>query len=234
MWWYILRRCILDLRVEVFTENMAIDALKYSSAPGPFGDRGDTLRWGLMAGSAAWRTPYLRCCPFFPVQRQPTELPATTEGRWRRRHLSPGHKAGLLTVLLMCTGCAFQVTPGVDKGVTLFKGDQPKNWRVPPQKLDARLGHPCSPFFNLVDGILVLFGAFMPSRLSSHPSFPRVFTASSLSLDLELRVHGVCPLLARHRLAIWRVAVSRPWCAPYFLSLHCSGFNFFLDSLMSH
>ena len=58
--------------------------------------------------------------PFsFPVQPQSTELPATTEGRWRRRHLSPGHKAGLLTVLLTCTGCAFQVTPGVEKGVTL-------------------------------------------------------------------------------------------------------------------
>ena len=57
---------------------------------------------------------------------------------------------------------------------------------------------------------------------------------SSLSYDLELRVHSVCPLLARHRLAIWRVVVSRPWYAPYFLSLHCSGFNFFLDSLMSH
>ena len=57
---------------------------------------------------------------------------------------------------------------------------------------------------------------------------------SSLSYDLELRVHSVCPLLARHRLAIWRVAVSRPWYAPYFLSLHSTGYNFFLDSLMSH
>ena len=35
-------------------------------------------------------------------------------------------------------------------------------------------------------------------------------------------------------LAIWSVAVSRPWYAPYFLSLHCSRFNFFLDNLMSH
>ena len=57
---------------------------------------------------------------------------------------------------------------------------------------------------------------------------------SSLSLDLELRVHGACPLLARHGLAIWRVAVSRPRYAPYFLSLRSTGYNFFLDSLMSH
>ena len=74
----------------------------------------------------------------------------------------------------------------------------------------------------------------MPSRLSSRTLS---FLGSSpllLSLDLELRVHGACPLLARHRLAIWRVAVSRPWYAPYFLSLHSTGYNFFLDSLMSH
>ena len=57
---------------------------------------------------------------------------------------------------------------------------------------------------------------------------------SSLSYDLELRVHSVCPLLARHRLAIRTVAVSRPWYAPYFLSLHSTGYNFLLDSLMSH
>ena len=94
--------------------------LNYGCAPCPFGDRGDTPRWGLMAGTAAWCTPYFRCCPFsFPVQPQSTELPATTEVRWRRRHLSPGHKAGLLTVLSTCTGCAFQVTPGVENGVTL-------------------------------------------------------------------------------------------------------------------
>ena len=89
-----------------------------------------------MAGTAACCTTYVRCCPFsFPVQPQSTELPATTEGRWRRRHLSPGHKAGLLTVLLTCTGCAFQVTPGFEKGVTLKRatnprtgGYHPKNW----------------------------------------------------------------------------------------------------------
>ena len=89
-------------------------------------DRGDTPRWGLMAGSAACCTQFFRCCPFsFLVQPQSTELPATTEGRWRRRHLSPGRKAGLLTVLLTCTGCAFQVTPALEKCVTLKKKGRP-------------------------------------------------------------------------------------------------------------
>ena len=136
--------------------------LNYGCAPGPFGDRGDTPRWGLMAGTAACCTPYFRCCPFsFPVQPQSTELPATTEGRWRRRHLSPGHKAGLLTVLLTCTGCAFQVTPGLEKGVTLERatnprtgGYHPKNWTLDSDTLAV-------PFFNILYGILVLFGAFM-------------------------------------------------------------------------
>ena len=129
--------------------------------PGPFGDRGDTPRWGLMAGTAACCSPYIRCCPFFPVQSQSTELPATTEGRWRRRHLSPGHKAGLLTVLLTCTGCAFQVTPGLEKGVTLKRatnprtgGYHPKNWTLDSDTLAV-------PFFDILYGILVLFGAFM-------------------------------------------------------------------------
>ena len=153
-----------------------------------------------MAGTAACCTPFFRCCPFsFPGQPQSTELPATTEGRWRRRHLSPG----LLTVLLTCTGCAFQVTPGVEKGVTLKS---------------------CSPFLK--------------PRLFYPRAFRRILAlappASSLSHDLELRVHSVCPLLARHRLAIWSVAVSRPWYAPYFLTLHSTGYNFFIDSLMSH
>ena len=34
---------------------------------------------GTTAGTAAYCTPYNRYCPFFPVQSQPTELPATTE-----------------------------------------------------------------------------------------------------------------------------------------------------------
>ena len=74
------------VRVRVFIEYMAIDALKFASTPGPFGGRGDTPRWGLMAGAAACCAQFFRCSPFsFPVQPQSTELPATTEGRWRRR-----------------------------------------------------------------------------------------------------------------------------------------------------
>ena len=77
------------VRVRVFFEYMAIVALKFASTPGPFGDRGDTPRWGLMAGAAACCAQFFRCSPFsFPVQPQSTELPATTEGRWRRRATS--------------------------------------------------------------------------------------------------------------------------------------------------
>ena len=88
-------------------------------------------------------------------------------------------------------------------------GYHPKNWTHDSDTLTV-------PFFNFVYGILVLFGAAL--------------AASSLFYDLELRVHSACPLLARHRLAIWRVAVSRPWYAPYFLSLHTMEYNIFLDS----
>ena len=75
---------------------------------------------------------------------------------------------------------------------------------------------------------------FFELLVLSHLSYLRTSPLLLLSLDLELRVHGVCPLLARHRLAIWSVAVSPPWYALYFLSLHSTGYNFFLDSLMSH
>ena len=141
-----------------------------------------------MAEAAACCAQFFRYSPFsFPVQPQSTELPATTEGRWRRRHLSPGHKAGLLTVLLTCTGCAFQVTPGVEKGVTLCTGDQPKNWTHDSDTLAV-------PFFNFVYGILVCLRACPLA-----PFLSSGLRRSSLSLDLELRVHGACPLLARHR-----------------------------------
>ena len=163
---------------------------------------GDTPRWGLMAETAACCTPYIRCCPFsFLVQPQSTQLPATTEERWRRRHLSPGHKAGLLTVLSTCTGCAFQVTPGFEKGVTL---------RVPPQELDARLGHTCSPFFKprlWYPRAFRRIHALAP--VLSHPFFSRAFAASSLSLDLELRVHGVCPLLVHGMRPIFSHSTQR-------------------------
>ena len=71
------------LGLQVFFVFMATDALKFASAPG-------TPRWRSMACFSSCCTPYIRCCPFFPEQPQSTELPATTEGRWRRRHLSPG------------------------------------------------------------------------------------------------------------------------------------------------
>ena len=123
-------------RQYVLVSYLAANPWTFDGAPDPLGPRGMAMSSALVAV-----TPYIRCCPFFhvcpffQVQTQPTELPATTEGRWRRRHLSPGHKAGLLTVLLTCTGCAFQVTPGVEKGVTLKRatnprtgGYHPKNW----------------------------------------------------------------------------------------------------------
>ena len=78
--------------------------LNYENAPGPFVDRGYAV--------------YQMLSLYFPVQPQSAELPATTEGRWRRRHLLPGHKTELLTVLLTCTGCVFQVATGVGKSAT--------------------------------------------------------------------------------------------------------------------
>ena len=39
---------------------------------------------------------------FFPCAATVNGAAATTEERWRRRHLSPGHKAGLLTVDTVC------------------------------------------------------------------------------------------------------------------------------------
>ena len=163
--------------------------LNYGCAPGPFGDRGDTPRWGLMAGTAACCTPYIRCCPFsFPVQSQSTKLPATTEGRWRRRHLSPGHKAGLLTVLLTCTGCAFQVTPGVEKGVTLKRttnprtgGYHPKNWTHVSKSRFSR--QPQQFPFNLVYGVHVLFGTFMCLLCLSTQALTAGHNQSPLRLD---------------------------------------------------
>ena len=53
-------------RAQVFLEYTATDAFTCSSTPSPFGDRGDTPRWGPMAGSAAWCLRFFRCCPLFP------------------------------------------------------------------------------------------------------------------------------------------------------------------------
>ena len=85
----------------------------------------------------------------FPVQSQPAELPATTEGRWRRRHLSQGHKAGPLTVFLnfppprTVAGWFFKVSFNAPRAghadASVFvprvvrappAGDQPENWRA--------------------------------------------------------------------------------------------------------
>ena len=82
-------------------EYPAIAAMKFPNAPGPFGDRGDTPRWGLMAGFAACCTQYIRCCPWFPVQAQSAELPATTVGESSRGGSLRRHKAGPLIVLYL-------------------------------------------------------------------------------------------------------------------------------------
>ena len=159
-------------------------------------------------GAHGWDccTPFFRCCPFaFPVQPQSTELPATTEGSWRRRHLSPGHKAGLLTVLLTCTGCVFQVTPGVEKGVTLKKATNPrtggyhtKNWAHVSDTLAVR--------FNLVYGILVLFGAsclgacrffsVLRPQATSPQCVSAACTATSCHLEGRRESSMVCALLS--------------------------------------
>ena len=63
---------------------------------------------GLMAGTAACCTQRIRCCPLFPLHsHSQRSCRPQLKGRWRRRHLSPEHKAGLLTVLFTCTGCVF-------------------------------------------------------------------------------------------------------------------------------
>ena len=91
-WFYVLW-------VHVFLEYVAMAVPKFASAPGPSGDRGGTPRWGLMAGSAACFTTYTRHCPLVPVQSRPAELPATSVGRWRRRHSLRRHKGGTRVAL---------------------------------------------------------------------------------------------------------------------------------------
>ena len=76
--------------VQDFLEYLATVALIFTRATGP------SPRWEPMA--AERRTSDAVPSPL--LQSQPAELPVTTEGRWRRRHLSPGHKAGPLAVFL--------------------------------------------------------------------------------------------------------------------------------------
>ena len=64
-------------------------------------DRGGMPRWGLMAGYAACCTTYNRYCPMFLVQRQSSELPATTVGESSRGGSLRRHKGGLWTVHLI-------------------------------------------------------------------------------------------------------------------------------------
>ena len=182
----------LARRACVHFDFIFLDFLYHGSAPGPFGDRGDTPRWGLMAGDdscvcSLLYAVYQMLSLWFPTQPESTELPATTKGRWRRRHLSPGHKARLLTVLLMCTGCAFQVAPGVEKGVTLSRATNP---RTPRTGRTTRT--PLQSLFLTSFMVSSCFSAH--SCLRACPLAPFLSSGLrrfSLSYDLELRVQCV-------------------------------------------
>ena len=76
---------------------------------------------GLMAGFAACCMPYIKCFPFFPVQSQSTELPATSEGESSRGGFPQGHRTGPLAVLLFfmqfaVCGCRFKPGPLANVG----------------------------------------------------------------------------------------------------------------------
>ena len=109
-----------------FDSYLASTTRIFDGAPDPLGPRGMAMSSALVAAA-----PYIRCCPFFPVQTQPTELPATTEGRWRRRHLSPGHKAGPLavfwfsTALVPCFVCLLKSHLPAQLGIS-----GPACWRI--------------------------------------------------------------------------------------------------------
>ena len=73
--------------------------LKFAIAPGLSGGRGEMAmtappRW--FSSCSVQQTLSL----LVPVQRQSIELPATTDGEWRRRHSLQSHKGGLWTVRL--------------------------------------------------------------------------------------------------------------------------------------
>ena len=74
-------------------------SLKYERAPGSH--RGAEGKWRWLRLLVVHLPPlYVRYCPFVSLYRtvQSKELPATTEGEWRRRHSSQGHKGGPETV----------------------------------------------------------------------------------------------------------------------------------------
>ena len=62
--------------LHIFLKNMVVGTSVHEALLDPSAIEGIRRP---MAGSAACCTPYLRCCPFFPVHSHPTELPATTE-----------------------------------------------------------------------------------------------------------------------------------------------------------
>ena len=98
--------CIL--RVQVFLEFGYWDTLKFASAPGLSGGRGEmamavasSARLAFLRGAVcACCTPYTRRFPLVPVQRWSIELPATTVGERRRRRSLRRHKGGPWTVPL--------------------------------------------------------------------------------------------------------------------------------------
>ena len=72
----------IAIRVLVFTEYTATDNPMYLSTPGPFGGRGDTPRWGLMAGASACCSQHIRYCPFLsPCTRTVTVSGAAGHNR---------------------------------------------------------------------------------------------------------------------------------------------------------
>ena len=81
----------------VFLKYMFTDALKFEKAPSSHRGAEGTWQW-LRLLVVSFLASYTRHGPLVPVQRQSTELPATTVGEWRRRHSLRRHKGGLGTV----------------------------------------------------------------------------------------------------------------------------------------
>ena len=86
--------CRFRLLVQVFLEFVYWDTVKCARAPGLFGGRGEmamavasSVRLALLRGAVGARRTLCQMLPLlFLVQRQSTELPATTVGECRRRH----------------------------------------------------------------------------------------------------------------------------------------------------
>ena len=115
------------------------------------------------------------CRSLLFVQAQTTKLPATTEGESSRGGSPRGHKAGLLTVLNVCSVCVSSRN----------RSDHPKNWRVPLQELAPvcfnprprgwRAGGQSEDFDGgFVGDLISLMFSFLPSRFSV-ASCSRVF-----------------------------------------------------------